>query len=59
MEGEDIPKNQKVEKDLSNHRLVCKNSHQVHKPQPPHFWYNSKIKCRDYKIRSVWGMEHH
>ncbi len=30
---------------------MCKNSHQVHKPEPPHFWYNLKIKCRDYKIR--------
>ncbi len=51
MEGHDIPAEQKVEKDLYNSRLVCKNSHQSYKPKPPYYWFNSKIKCRDYKIR--------
>ena len=51
VEGQDIPEEQIVEKDYVNQRLVCKNKDQTRKPQPPNYWFNAQIKCRDYRIR--------
>lgn len=51
VEGGDIPKDQVVDKDIPNERLICENKKQAHKPGPPNLWFSSHLRCRDYKIR--------
>ena len=41
----------KVDLDLANRRIVCKNKEQTAALEPPYTWFLEKIKCRDYKMR--------
>lgn len=50
-EGNEIPSNQVVFKDMKNQALICLNKDQTVKPGPPNYWFHRKILCRDYKIR--------
>ena len=51
VEGDPVPKEQKVERDTKSHQFVCRNKWQTTKPGPPNLWFSSKILCRDYKMR--------
>ena len=51
IEGQDIPEDQRVEVDLTNRRLTCKNKEQITALAPPYTWFTERIKCRDYKMR--------
>ena len=51
VDGQDIPTDQRVEVDLNNRRLTCKNKEQITALEPPYTWFSEKIKCRDYKMR--------
>ena len=49
--GKDLPSDQVLKIDYENDKLVCLNSEQTKKPEPPNFWFHKKIKCMDYKLR--------
>ena len=51
VQGQPVPSTQLIDRNYKQEKIVCENIKQMHKPDPPNYWFHKKIKCVDYKIR--------